>query len=443
MANPTTNFGWVMPTSSSLVTNLPADFNTFGQAVDTSMSELLGGTTGQVLSKTSNTNMDFTWVTPTDQTPLTTKGDLFTFTTVDARLAVGNNGETLVADSSTSTGLRYQVAKSVNHVINGGMDIWQRGTSFVSSASLQYTTDRFQFLRAGSVAGGTLSRQNTNDTTNLPNIQYCARVQRDSGNTSTAVTYFASTLESQETRQLQGQAVVLSFYARAGANYSAASSILAVEIISGTGTDQNIFSGFTGQASVASNKTLTTTWQRFTATATVPSTATQLCVLFPFTPVGTAGANDYYEITGVQLELGTVPTPFQRSGGTLQGELAACQRYYWRSPFESTYTILGTGSAYSTANSRIFIPLLVQMRTQPSTLDYGGTTPFALYDGTNVIGPFAGTGLTLENGFLSSSKGAALTVVPGGTPLTAFRPYFLIFNGSGNTSQYIGFGAEL
>jgi hypothetical protein len=112
MANPTTNFGWVMPTSSSLVTNLPADFNTFGQAVDTSMSELLGGTTGQVLSKTSNTNMDFTWVTPTDQTPLTTKGDLFTFSTVDARLAVGTNGQTLVANSSTSTGLEWQTPAS-------------------------------------------------------------------------------------------------------------------------------------------------------------------------------------------------------------------------------------------------------------------------------------------------------------------------------------------
>ena len=63
MANPTTNFGWVMPTSTSLVTNLPADFNTFGQAVDTSMAYLKGGTTGQILSKTSGTDMAFTWIT--------------------------------------------------------------------------------------------------------------------------------------------------------------------------------------------------------------------------------------------------------------------------------------------------------------------------------------------------------------------------------------------
>ena len=52
-----------MPTSASLVTNLPADFNTFGQAVDTSMAQLKGGTTGQILSKTSATDMAFTWIT--------------------------------------------------------------------------------------------------------------------------------------------------------------------------------------------------------------------------------------------------------------------------------------------------------------------------------------------------------------------------------------------
>ena len=68
MANPTTNFGWVMPTSSDLVTDLPADFAVFGQGVDTTMAELKGGTTGQVLSKTSNTDMDFTWIEQDDST---------------------------------------------------------------------------------------------------------------------------------------------------------------------------------------------------------------------------------------------------------------------------------------------------------------------------------------------------------------------------------------
>jgi hypothetical protein len=62
MSNPTSNFGWVMPTNTDLVTDLPADFAVFGQAVDTSMADLLGGTTGQILSKASGTNMDFTWV---------------------------------------------------------------------------------------------------------------------------------------------------------------------------------------------------------------------------------------------------------------------------------------------------------------------------------------------------------------------------------------------
>ena len=122
-----------MPTSSSLVTNLPADFNTFGQGVDTSLQDLLGGTTGQVLSKASGTNMDFTWVTPTDQTPLTTKGDLFTFSTVDARLGVGTNGQTLVADSSASTGLAWATPStgSVTKILSASFSsVADTGTTF-------------------------------------------------------------------------------------------------------------------------------------------------------------------------------------------------------------------------------------------------------------------------------------------------------------------------
>jgi hypothetical protein len=63
MTNPTSNFGWQMPTPVDLVTDLPADFEVFGQAVDTSMADLKGGTTGQILSKATNADMDFTWIT--------------------------------------------------------------------------------------------------------------------------------------------------------------------------------------------------------------------------------------------------------------------------------------------------------------------------------------------------------------------------------------------
>jgi hypothetical protein len=68
MSNPTSSFGWVMPTASDLVTDLPADFEVFGQAVDTSLADLKGGTTGQVLSKNSSTDMDFVWIEQDDTT---------------------------------------------------------------------------------------------------------------------------------------------------------------------------------------------------------------------------------------------------------------------------------------------------------------------------------------------------------------------------------------
>jgi hypothetical protein len=63
MSNPTSNYGWQMPTATDLVTDLPADFEVFGQAVDTAMADLKGGTTGQILSKATSTDMDFTWIT--------------------------------------------------------------------------------------------------------------------------------------------------------------------------------------------------------------------------------------------------------------------------------------------------------------------------------------------------------------------------------------------
>ena len=143
---------------------------------------------------------------------VTTKGDLIVASSSGTvtNLPVGADGTTLVADSSTSTGLRYQAPIQQNPVLNSAFQVAQRGTSFSQSANTSaYTMDRWQVRTTAANMANTVTRQNTSDTTNLPNIQYCARVQRNSGQTGTSFLIYEQGFETVNSIPFAGKTVTL------------------------------------------------------------------------------------------------------------------------------------------------------------------------------------------------------------------------------------------
>jgi hypothetical protein len=164
---------------------------------------------------------------------------------------------------------------------------------------------------------------------------------------------------------------------------------LGVALYSGTGIDEPWYS-HTGSTTVgSSNFTLTTTggivngWQRFSVTGNVPSNSNELGITFGYNPTAsTASSTDYYDITGVQLELGSTPTVFSRAGGTIGGELALCQRYYYR-VIGTNYTAIGSGFCFNATNFRTVINFPTFMRSAPGVA-YSGSL-VANINGGNVI----------------------------------------------------------
>lgn len=345
---------------------------------------------------------------------------------LDGTIATADIANNAITQAKISTDVPLSGMRNV--LINGDFRIWQRGTSdfAITGTPPYYTVDRWQTTRASGASAGTVSRQSTG----LDGFEYCVRFQRNLNNNVTNAMLMAQSIETTNVRPLHGKFVTLSFWARAGSNFSSSGSILTSSMISGTGTDSNILNtGFTAQGTHTSqSNVLTTSWQRFTMTtsAALANTVTQFGVQFSYTPVGTASTNDYFEITGVQLESGAQATPFeQRPYGV---ELTLCQRYYEKNSNigDTVGNSMGlTGYMVSCWYldgwpARLAIPFKVNKRNSPGVTLYG---PSGQNSGWWVYG---------HNSTQYAARGTSVVV--------ATESYFQIsvstWNGSSGTLQF-------
>jgi hypothetical protein len=270
----------------------------------------------------------------------------------------------IVCDSLNVTG---SLANFRNLIDGGdfGVNPMQRGTSQVSdiSNSTTYGPDRWAFLGGASSA---INWSTVADTT-VTGFATALKFQRKNANADTAVIKMGQVLETADSWRCQGQQVTLSFYAKSGANYSGGA--LTALVVEGTGTNDTaahmFAASWTAQATdITGLATLTTTMQRFVFTGTVSTAATQVGVVFQWTPSGTAGANDFVQLNGIQLEIGPSATPFEHRD--VQVELEIAQRYFYQinEPGAGVQVCIGVPSG---TNTQVYVlPLPVQMRAAPT-----------------------------------------------------------------------------
>jgi hypothetical protein len=345
-----------------------------------------------------------------------------------------------------STGLMYSqqspvVSRDVfnvsgkNYIINGGFDIFQRTS--LSTTTGAYGLDRWFQISSGSGAAVSVTQQ----TTGVPiGSRYCARI------TTAASAGYGNQyqwIETSNTSAMWGKTVTVSIKLRRS---SAFAGTLSVVLSKSATIDGGISATWAPIASAtATNAQLPTgttsaDWYIVSFTAAIPNdgTANSLQLSIQQSQVETSA---YWEMAQAQLEIGSIASHFSRSAGTIQGELAACQRYYFRvNAFAtSNYAIFGAGGGNSTTQARTIVPFPVTMRVKPTAIDYptlGSNFTIIAYDDSINVAP---TAAAIDSNQSDTQSGYILWTASSG--VVANRP--LVVRGLNSSGAYLGFSAEL
>lgn len=287
---------------------------------------------------------------------------------------VGSSGQVLSTDGTgalswatpgSSISNMYQ-----NALINGGMDIWQRATTFTTPNDDTFGPDRWNFLLDGN-GTWTFTRDTDVPTGDFKYSLKCTNV------TLNKQCGIVQLIENIDAEKLQDKVVSLSFYAKTSGteignlratvlSWTSTADAMTSDVVgtwAGNGTDPTWATNYTAEVA-GSNKALTSSWQRFTIeNFTLDTASINNLAIVIWVDDTTIAANDDFWITGVQLNTGTTASSFMPRYYT--NELLLCQRYCWALA-EASNGIIGNGRTESTTRALIFLPHPVEMFREPT-----------------------------------------------------------------------------